>query len=109
MRTVPAGRACNFHIWKLEDVELRNGVAEFWQVGDGFPSSVACLGNIIVSAFEAVDRENQLVVNSAWGSEEIFIAYRQMRREIAPNFARPFLVDDIIVRGTIVDADPRAS
>ena len=78
---------CIFHIRKLEDVEPRNGVAEFWRVGGGFPSSVPYLGNIIVSAFEAVDRENHLVVNSAWGREEIFIAYRQMRREIAPIFA----------------------
>lgn len=105
----PAGSVCNFHIWQFEDAEFRNGVNEFWGVEDGLPASVAYPGNIVVSAFEAIDRENQLVVNSAWNSEAIFLAYRQMRRDTAPDFAQAFLVDDVMVQGVIVDADERAS
>ena len=105
----PAGSVCNFHIWQFDDAEFRNGVNEFWGVEDGLPASSAYPGNIIVSAFEAIDHDNQLVVNSAWRSEEIFLAYRQMRRDTAPDFAQPFLVDDVMVQGRIVDADPRAT
>lgn len=105
----PVGSVCNFHIWQFDDVEFRDVVDEFWGVKDGLPASVAYPGNIIVSAFEAIDHENQLVVVSAWGSEEIFKAYRQMRRDTGPSMVQPFLVDKVMVQGTIVDADKRAS
>jgi quinol monooxygenase YgiN len=104
----PEGSVCNFHIWQFDDVELRNEVNEFWGIEPGLPSSVAYPGNIIVSAFEAIDKENQLVVVSAWESEEIFTAYWQMRRDTAPPSVQPFLVDDVMVQSRVVDSDQRA-
>jgi len=104
----PAGSVCNFHIWQFDDIELRDQVNGFWGVEDGLPASVGYPGNIIVSAFEAIDKENQLVVISAWGSRDIFTAYREMRRDTAPPLAQPFLVDGVMVQGTMVDADERA-
>jgi quinol monooxygenase YgiN len=105
----PEGSVCNFHIWQCDDVELRDQVNAFWAVEDGLPASVAYPGNIIVSAFEAIDKENQLVVISAWRSEEIFIAYRQMRRDTAPPLAQRFLVDEVMVQGRMWGRDQRAS
>jgi quinol monooxygenase YgiN len=102
------GTVCNFHTWQFNDAEFKNEVSEFWGMEPGLPSSVAYPGNIIVSAFEAIDKENQLVVVSAWESEEIFKAYRQMRRDTAPPFVQPFLVDGVMVQSTITDADQRA-
>lgn len=104
----PPGSVANFHIWRFDDVELRDEVNEFWGMEPGLPASVAYPGNIIVSAFEAIDRENQLVVISAWKSEEIFIAYRQMRRDTAPAAVQPFLADEVMVQSMIVDPDKRA-
>jgi quinol monooxygenase YgiN len=104
----PTGSVCNFHIWQFDDVALRDEVNAFWGVEPGLPSSVSYPGNIIVSAFEAIDRENQLVVVSAWESEEVFLAYRQMRRDTAPDLVQRFLVDDVMVQSRIVDADQRA-
>jgi len=105
----PVGSVCNFHIWQFDDVEFRDGVNEFWGVEEGLPASSAYPGNIIVSGFEAIDKENQLVAISAWGSEEIFTAYRQMRRDTAPPFAQPFLVDEVMVQGRMWGPDKRAS
>ncbi len=104
----PPGSVCNFHIWQFDNAEFRDEVNEFWGMEPGLPSSVAYPGNIVVSAFEAIDRENQLVVVSAWESEEIFKAYRQMRRDTAPPIVQPFLVDEVMVQATVVDSDQRA-
>ena len=105
----PVGSVCNFHIWQFDDVELRDRVNEFFAVQDGgLPASVAYPGNIIVSAFEAIDYKNRLVVISAWASEEVFIAYRQYRRDTAPNMMQPFLVDDAMVQGLMWGPDARA-
>jgi hypothetical protein len=78
-------------------VKLRDEVNAVWGIEPGLPASLAYPGNIIVSAFEAIDKENQLVVISAWKSEEIFRAYRQMRRDTAPSIVQPFLVDEVTV------------
>ncbi len=104
----PEGSVCNFHIWQFDDVELRDQVNAFWGMEPGLPSSAQYPGNLIVSAFEAIDKENQLVVISAWKSEETFLAYRQMRRDTAPPFVQRFLVDDVMVQSRIVDPDRRA-
>ena len=66
-------------------------------------------GQHITAVAEAIDKENQLVVVSEWKSEEIFKAYRQMRRDTAPPVVQPFLVDDVMIQSKIVDADLRAS
>ena len=92
----------------VASTEFRNEVNEFWGMAPGLPSSVGYSGNIIVSAFEAIDKEKQLFVVSAWESEEIFIAYRQMRSDIAPLFVQPFLVDEVMVQSRVVDSDHRA-
>jgi quinol monooxygenase YgiN len=105
----PEGSVCNFHIWQFDDVELKEEVSKFWGMEPGLRSSVAHPGNIIVSAFEAIDKENQLVVISAWENEEIFLAYRQMRRETAPDIVQPFLVDQVMVQSRIMNPDSRAS
>jgi quinol monooxygenase YgiN len=86
----------------------RDEVNEFWGIEPGLASSVTYPGNIIVSAFEAVDKESQLVVISAWKSEKGFLAYRQMRRDTAPSLVRSFLVDEVMVRSKIADPDKRA-
>ncbi|MFT4581187.1 MAG: quinol monooxygenase YgiN [Gammaproteobacteria bacterium] len=104
----PEGSVCNFHIWQFDDVDIRDEVNEFWGIEPGLASSVTYPGNIIVSAFEAVDKENRLVVISAWKSEKNFLAYRQMRRNTAPSLVRSFLVDEVMVRSKIVDPDKRA-
>ena len=103
----PEGSVCNIHIWQFDNVALRDEVNEFWGTEAGLASSVAYPGNIIVSAFEVIDKENQLVVISAWESEEIFLAYRQMRRDTAPDIIQPFLVDAVMTQGRIADPDTR--
>ena len=107
--SAPVGSVCNFHIWQFDDVELRDEVNEFWGMEPGLPASVAYPGNIIVSSFEAIDKEHQLVVVSGWKSEDVFRAYRQMRRDTAPPVVQPFLVDEVMVQSRMVDPDKRAS
>ena len=98
------GAIVNFHIWQFNDVEFKDEVAAFW--GDeevGLPASKAYPGNIFVSGFESLDRKNCLVALNAWESYEIFLEYRQMRRDTAPANIQPFLVDDVMVQSDICE------
>ena len=104
--TNPGGEIAVVHTLTFESAEQRRQFHAYANTPDGLP--VAYSGNIIVSAFEAIDKENQLVVVSAWKSEEIFKAYRQMRRDTAPPIVQPFLIDDVMVQSRVVDSDQRA-
>ena len=98
------GAIANFHTWQFENAEFKDEVAEFW--GDqevGLPASSAYTGNIFVSGFEAIDRENCLVALNAWESHEIFLEYRQMRRDTAPDTIQPFLVDGVMAQSDVCE------
>jgi len=113
----PVGSVCNIHILQFDNAESRDRVNEFWATETGLALTAAYPGNIIVSAFEAIEKENMLVVVSTWESEEAFLDYRQMRRDTAPTFIQPFLIDEVLERepielrtmaqATLVDPDER--
>ena len=99
----------NIHIWQFENAELRDEINSFWGQEPGLRSSALYPGNLFVSGFEAIEKENQLVALNGWESMDIFLAYRQMRRDTAPEPVQPFLADDVMVQSKIVEGleDPR--
>ena len=99
----------NIHIWQFENTELRDEINSFLGQEPGLRSSALYPGNLFVSGFEAIERENQLVAINGWESMEIFLAYRQMRRDTAPEAVRSFLADEVMVQSKIVEGfeDPR--
>lgn len=97
----PVGSVCNIHILQFDSADSRNELNEFWGTKDGLALTAAYPGNIIVSAFEAIEKENMLVVVSTWESEEAFVDYRQMRRDAAPAFMQAFLKDEVLERKPI--------
>ena len=113
----PVGSVCNIHILQFDNADSRDGVNEFWGTEAGLALTATYPGNVIVSAFEAIEKENMLVVVSTWESEEVFLDYRQMRRDTAPTFIQPFLIDEVLERepielrtmaqATLVDPDKR--
>lgn len=98
----PVGSVCNIHIFQFDNADSRDEVNEFWGAKAGLLLTAAHPGNIIVSAFEAIEKENMLVVVSTWGDEKSFLDYLQMRRNTAPTFLQPFLIDEELEREPIV-------
>ena len=115
----PAGSVCNIHIFQFDNIDLRDTVNKFWHTEEGLLLTAAYPGNLIVSAFEAIERENMLVIVSAWENEESFFDYRQTRRDTGPAFIQTFFVDQVLERepielrtmaqATLADPDPRGS
>ena len=115
----PTGSICNIHIFQFDNIDLRDEINKFWHTEEGLLLTAAYPGNVIVSAFEAIERENMLVVASAWESRESFFDYLQMRRDTGPTLLQPFLVDQVLERkpielrtiaqATLADPDPRGS
>ena len=101
----------NFHIWQFDSAALRDEVHSFWGQEPGLPASAAYPGNLFVSGFEAIEKENQLVALNGWESLDIFIAYRQHRRDTAPDALQHFLSDEVMVQAKMVPGfeDPRAA
>ncbi len=115
----PVGSVCNIHILQFDNADSRDEVNEFWGTAAGLALTAAHPGNIIVSAFEAIEKDNTLVVVSTWENEQAFLNYRQMRADTAPTFLQPFLIDKVLERDPIelhtmaqailVDPDTRGS
>jgi hypothetical protein len=104
------GAIANVHVWQFDSAEFKDEVAAFWGNEEvGLPASRAYPGNIFVSGFEPIGRENCLVALNAWESYEVFLEYRQMRRDTSPDIVQPFLVDDVMVQADIIEdhQDPR--
>ena len=99
----------NIHIWQFDNSEFRDEINSFWGQEPGLRASASYSGNLFVSGFEAIEKENQLVALNGWESMDIFLAYRQMRRDTAPEPVQPFLADDVMVQSKIVEGleDPR--
>ena len=99
----------NLHIWQFDNAELRDEVNSFWGQEPGLPASALYPGNLFVSGFEAIERENQLVALNGWESMDVFVAYRQNRRDTAPEAIQRFLSDEVMVQSKMVEGfeDPR--
>ena len=99
----------NFHIWQFDNTEIRDEIYSFWGQEPGLPASALYPGNIFVSGYEAIDKENQLVALNGWENLEIFLAYRQNRRDTSPAELQHFLSDEIMVQSKMVPGleDPR--
>ena len=103
----PEGTICNIHYWQFEDSASRDDIYETWSTDEGLAKTASFAGNITVSAFEAIDKENQFVIVSAWEHEEFLRTYLKMRRDSADDHIQPFYVDETMVQGTIADPDLR--
>ena len=117
--SAPIGSVCNIHILQFDSAEARDEVYQFWGTEEGLPLTAEQPGNIVVSGFEAIEKNYTLVAVSAWENDQAFANYLQMRRESAPALLQAFLTDELLqeqpielrtlAQGTLMDPDNRGS